>query len=245
MKVRVTILPPPGISVDPEVRIISLLVGATQGPPGAQGVAGQDSTVPGPPGSDGREVELQKSATHVQWRYAGEVAWLDLVPLSELEGPPGPTGAAGNDGAPGAPGANGEEVELRVNATHVQWRLGDGSWADLIALSALVGPQGETGSKGEDGAAGSPGEPGAPGVGVPAGGVTGQVLAKASGADHDTEWVNQSGGGIAPLDGVVIVKHGAVAGTARPTAGVAYWLGSVAPTNKALGDFWLETGAYD
>ena len=33
------------------------------------------------------------------------------------------------------------------------------------------------------------------GVGVPAGGTTGQVLAKASGTDYDTEWVNQSGGG--------------------------------------------------
>ena len=33
------------------------------------------------------------------------------------------------------------------------------------------------------------------GVGVPSGGATGQVLAKASDADHDTEWVEQSGGG--------------------------------------------------
>jgi hypothetical protein len=36
---------------------------------------------------------------------------------------------------------------------------------------------------------------GQPGVGIPAGGATGQVLAKASGADYDTEWVNQQGGG--------------------------------------------------
>lgn len=32
-------------------------------------------------------------------------------------------------------------------------------------------------------------------VGVPAGGTTSQVLAKASDDDHDTEWVDQSGGG--------------------------------------------------
>lgn len=32
-------------------------------------------------------------------------------------------------------------------------------------------------------------------VGVPSGGAAGQVLAKASEADHDTEWVDQSGGG--------------------------------------------------
>lgn len=72
----------------------------------------------------------------------------------------------------------------------------------------------------------------------------GKLVAVNSGATA-LEFVTSSSGGIAPLDGVVIVKHGAVAGTARPTAGVAYWLGSVAPTNKQLGDFWLETGAYD
>lgn len=35
----------------------------------------------------------------------------------------------------------------------------------------------------------------ASGGGVPAGGTTGQVLAKASATDYDTTWVNQSGGG--------------------------------------------------
>jgi hypothetical protein len=43
--------------------------------------------------------------------------------------------------------------------------------------------------------AGAPGSDGADGVGVPAGGAAGQVLAKASSADHDTHWVNQTGGG--------------------------------------------------
>ena len=33
------------------------------------------------------------------------------------------------------------------------------------------------------------------GIGVPAGGSTGQVLAKASNTDYDTEWVDQTGGG--------------------------------------------------
>lgn len=36
---------------------------------------------------------------------------------------------------------------------------------------------------------------GVPGVGVPDGGATGQLLAKASGADYDTEWVTGGGGG--------------------------------------------------
>jgi hypothetical protein len=41
---------------------------------------------------------------------------------------------------------------------------------------------------------GPAGADGAPGVGVAPGGDTGQVLAKASGDDFDTEWVNQTGG---------------------------------------------------
>lgn len=42
---------------------------------------------------------------------------------------------------------------------------------------------------------GKPGVKGDPGVGVPPGGATGQVLAKASDADYDTEWCTPSGGG--------------------------------------------------
>ena len=40
------------------------------------------------------------------------------------------------------------------------------------------------------------GLPGPNGVGVPTGGTAGQVLAKNSGTDYDTEWVDDSGGGI-------------------------------------------------
>ena len=37
-------------------------------------------------GADGREVELAKSDTHVQWRYVGDELWVDLVALADLEG---------------------------------------------------------------------------------------------------------------------------------------------------------------
>ena len=49
----------------------------------------------GEDGEDGREVQLQKSATHIQWRYEGEAAWTNLVALSELEGEPGAQGETG------------------------------------------------------------------------------------------------------------------------------------------------------
>jgi hypothetical protein len=42
----------------------------------------------GPQGADGREILLQKSATHIQWKYEdGE--WTNLVALSDLKGDKG------------------------------------------------------------------------------------------------------------------------------------------------------------
>jgi hypothetical protein len=49
------------------------------------------------------------------------------------------------------------------------------------------------------------------------------------------------GGGIEPSEGVLVVTHGSSAGTARPTAAIVYWIGSVAPTNRETGDLWLQT----
>jgi hypothetical protein len=41
------------------------------------------------PGDDGREVQLQANSTHIQWRYVGDAAWTDLLPLSAITGPAG------------------------------------------------------------------------------------------------------------------------------------------------------------
>jgi hypothetical protein len=59
-------------------------------------------------GTDAREIELQKSSTHIQWRYEGETTWTDLVALSEITGPIGATGAAGTNGIDGEQGEPGE-----------------------------------------------------------------------------------------------------------------------------------------
>lgn len=42
----------------------------------------------GTPGADGKSVELQKSATAIQWRQTGGT-WADLCPLSSITGPAG------------------------------------------------------------------------------------------------------------------------------------------------------------
>ena len=48
----------------------------------------------------------------------------------------------------GDTGANGLAIELQVTATHIQWRLEGGDWANLIALSELKGDTGEKGDTG-------------------------------------------------------------------------------------------------
>lgn len=53
-------------------------------------------TLPTFTGLNGKEVELQKSTTHIQWRYVGDTQWLNLVALSDLKGAKGDTGATPN-----------------------------------------------------------------------------------------------------------------------------------------------------
>lgn len=56
-----------------------------KGETGATGPAGND-------GNDGKSVELQKTATHIQWKQTGG-NWNDLVSLTEITGPAGEPGA--------------------------------------------------------------------------------------------------------------------------------------------------------
>ena len=57
-----------------------------------------------------------------------------------------------------------------------------------------TGGQGPQGYQGNPGAQGDPGSTGATGPGVPASGGTGQILAKKTTTDYDTEWVAPGGG---------------------------------------------------
>ncbi len=63
-----------------------------------------------------------------------------------------------------------------------------GQTTTIGATAILSGPTGLTGETGATGAAGAAGE------GVPIGGTTGQVLAKNSNTNFDTEWVDNTGG---------------------------------------------------
>jgi len=58
-------------------------------------------------------------------------------------------------------------------------------------IQGVKGDTGNTGPQGPAGPIGATGPQGPVGQGVPTGGTTGQVLKKASGADHDTVWGNE------------------------------------------------------
>ena len=125
-----------------------------------------------------------------------------------LEGKQGPTGRDGQDGRDGRDGEDGRDgvqgpkgldgATILYGTTRPedsQGRNGDlffetptgsvyikegGVW---MWKTSLQGPGGMSGPTGPAG------------VGVPSGGSSGQVLAKASGTDYDTEWITGGGGG--------------------------------------------------
>ena len=121
----------------------------------------------GDPGAPGAAVEMQKSATHIEWRYSGAPDWSELVALSTLVGPQGSQGIQGNPGAAGADGADGADGRavlsgdgapasgLGVNGDlyfdttgKAIYTKAGGSWGSGVSLA---GPQGIPGSAGADG----------------------------------------------------------------------------------------------
>lgn len=121
-------------------------------------VAGQD-------GADGREIELNATATHLQWRYAATgstpaTAWTNLVALADIRGP---QGVQGDDGAKGDKGDKGDDGEQGLQG--------------VPGVAGAAGPKGDKGDKGD------------PGQGIPTGGASGQILSKRTNDDYDTEWI--------------------------------------------------------
>lgn len=128
---------------------LSDLMGAAgqDGRDGADGVNGKDG-VSGKDGADGQSIEVRRSESAVQWRYAGG-QWQDLVALSDITGP---TGMNGEKGETGQSGADGKTPEFRVENGALQWRYaGDAVWLNLYDLTALKGADGKNGTDGADG----------------------------------------------------------------------------------------------
>ncbi len=84
---------------------------------------------PGEPGTNGKSVELQKSATAILWRQEGG-EFADLVTLEEITGPPGSGGGEGTVAS--VNGQTGPDVVLDAED------VGAATAADLTALSGLL-----------------------------------------------------------------------------------------------------------
>lgn len=108
------------------------------------------------------------NTTTEQWEYVVVGAQGDPGETGPqgVQGEPGPTGPAGEDST--VPGPQGEQG--------IQGIQGESGPAG--ADSTVPGPQGE------------PGEQGVPGPGVAIGGTAGQILAKSSSTNYDTNWIN-------------------------------------------------------
>jgi hypothetical protein len=118
---------------------------------------------------------------------------ISSVGVQGLQGPAGSTGPAGADGPAGPTGADGPQgPQGPAGSTGAQGIKGDTGDTGPQGIQGIQGPAGPAGN---DGATGAQGPAGANGQGVPAGGTTGQVLAKINATDFNTQWVTPSGGG--------------------------------------------------
>ena len=102
-------------------------------------------------------------------------------------------GADGANGADGAPGEDGAAATIQVG-TVTTLEPGEQATVENVGTenAAILNfgiPKGEQGEPGTGGG----------GQGVPAGGTTGQILAKASDSDYDTRWVDAEGGTTPPV----------------------------------------------
>lgn len=146
-----------------------------QGPTGPQGETGPQ----GPKGDTGETGAQGPQGIQGEMGPAG--------PQGET-GPQGPKGDTGETGPQGPQGEKGDTGE-----TGPRGEQGPQGETGPAGAAGPQGPQGEKGDTGETGATGPQGPAGpqgATGPGVPNGGTAGQVLAKRSGTDLDTEWVD-------------------------------------------------------
>ena len=223
------------------------LVGtALQGPAGARGRDGLSAyevwkmngnptgtvedyllSLKGNTGNIGRSIELQKSASHVQWRVVGDPDWVDLVPLTDIKGDIGATGATGPMGPTGATGAIGP-----------------------IGPMGPTGATGATGPIGPMGPTGATGATGAPGTGI------GDMLKSVYDPNDDGKVISASTADTAPWSGVTgtpTTTAGYGITDAEPTitagTGVDFWRGdktwvnfSTTVRNTVLAGLSLATG---
>ena len=196
--------------------------GAT-GPQGPAGVVGASGTqgATGPSGTPGTQGPSGASgAPGAQGSTGATGATGPSGAPSTIPGPTGPTGPAGPTGATGPQGTQG-----------VPGASGASGAPGVQGATGPSGPSGPIGATGPAGTAGATGATGAAGVGVPAGGATGQLLAKASGTDFDTTWVATGG---SPAIATSILQIDDFPGATDDAKHVAAWAAAAAASRKPI-----------
>ena len=139
------------------------------------------------------------SSAYDVWKALGNTGSMSDF-IADIQGPQGPAGPEGPQGpqgpeGPQGPAGNGGGVPGPAGPTGPE---------------GPAGPTGPAGPEGPTGPAGPTGPTGPTGPGVPAGGTTGQVLAKVSNTNFDTQWITGGGGG-GTTDAEVIAARGSQA----------------------------------
>lgn len=98
-------------------------------------------------GTNGKEIELQKSTTHIQWRYVGDADWINLVALADLKGIAGAKGDKGNTGAtPNLQIGKLMTLDSGSNATATITGTAENPLLNLGIPKGAKGDKGDTGS---------------------------------------------------------------------------------------------------
>ena len=149
---------------------------------------------------------------------------ISIINVSKTGNPTGTTyvvnldGASGGDGSSGTSGVNGTSGTSGVNglSAYETWiqngspgNTGTSGESDFLAAivgsqgshgtsgtSGIDGTSGTSGIDGTSGTSGVNGTSGTSGIGIPAGGTASWILAKVSDNDYDTQWIENTGGGV-------------------------------------------------
>lgn len=134
--------------------------------------------------------EIESKATKNRSDAATDLVISNMA--ATIPGIKGDPGVPGIKGDPGVPGIDGKSIELRVTATHLEWRKeGAPTWQELIPIQSIA----DAVIQSIDTRL------------LPAGGDDGYVLGKVSDGDYDVGWVEmQASGPVGPVVRSMILK---------------------------------------
>jgi len=166
--------------------------------------------------TDSREIEIQKNSLYIQWRYAGESEWKNIIAYSDLKGKDGRDGINGQNGKDGKDGRNGANGATGAAIQNATISVTNSTQPCSTGLTVTGNGTNNLGLK-------------FTGSNLPSGGKIDQILAKKSDNDCDVEW----------KDSYEIRGSGSPVGKVTATMGVRY-----VDTSKSQGAVrWTKTDA--